>query len=430
MAFRKSPVTRSPANDHRPQISAVSPAAAIPGGDFQIRGAGLANGDRPRIHFGKMPAQIVVGSDAFVIARVPSGAAPGEMSLGADPETCVTFPCRVGVQIASGLHPVSNPVVDHAGNIFVTFSGPAGHKTPVSVFKIDPSLTSKPLVTDVLNATGLAIDDDEILYVSSRSDGLVYQVSPAGNTSTYVEGMGVATGMVFDREGNLYVGDRSGTIFKISRQRQIYVFATLEPSLAAYHLALGPDDYLYVTGPTTSSFDSIARISRDGHVERFYRGLAVPRVWRSTSKGIYTWPRLSVAAAASCVSRPRLTRNCSSPGHPSSDWRSRRRRASSWLLTNPRLPADRKVRCIASASALKAARRTNPHHARRPHPRRGNHRRGVGNADLAAPGHQFAVHHRSAQHAGRRGAAQAGGGRRSSDSHRRRPARAAEASRS
>jgi sugar lactone lactonase YvrE len=89
--------------------------------------------------------------------------------------------------------------------------------------------------------------------------------------------MGVATGMVFDPEGNLFVGDRSGTIFKISRQRQIYVFATLEPSIAAYHLAFGPDDYLYVTGPTTSSFDSVARISRDGHVERFYRGLGRPQ---------------------------------------------------------------------------------------------------------------------------------------------------------
>jgi glucose/arabinose dehydrogenase len=89
--------------------------------------------------------------------------------------------------------------------------------------------------------------------------------------------MGVATGLVFDADGNLFVGDRSGTIFKISRQRQIYVFATLEPSLAAYHLAFGPDGFLYVTGPTTSSFDSVVRISRDGHVERFYRGLGRPQ---------------------------------------------------------------------------------------------------------------------------------------------------------
>jgi hypothetical protein len=75
----------------------------------------------------------------------------------------------------------------------------------------------------------------------------------------------------------MYVGDRSGTIFKISRSRQIYVFATLEPSIAAYHLAFGPEDYLYVTGPTTSSFDSVHRVSKAGEVELFYRGLGRPQ---------------------------------------------------------------------------------------------------------------------------------------------------------
>jgi sugar lactone lactonase YvrE len=105
----------------------------------------------------------------------------------------------------------------------------------------------------------------------------VYQVEQNGSMSVYVEGMGVATGMAFDEEENLYVGDRSGTIFKISRERQIYVFATLEASLAAYHLAFGPDGYLYVTGPTTSSFDSVFRVSHAGDVEVFYRGLGRPQ---------------------------------------------------------------------------------------------------------------------------------------------------------
>jgi sugar lactone lactonase YvrE len=277
MPLRKSSGAQPSANDVRPHIFEVSPAAAIPGGDFQIRGAGLTAADRPSVRFGKNPAHIVVGSDAYVVARVPAGPSNGELSLGAEPENSVTWPCHVGVRIAEGLHPVSNPVVDHAGNIYVTFSGQAGQKTPVSVYKIDTTLTSKPLVTDVMNATGLALDREETLYVSSRNEGVVYQISAAGNTSPYVEGMGVATGMAFDQDGNLFVGDRSGTIFKISRQRQIYVFATLEPSLAAYHLAFGPDDYLYVTGPTTSSFDSVARISRDGNVERFYRGLGRPQ---------------------------------------------------------------------------------------------------------------------------------------------------------
>jgi sugar lactone lactonase YvrE len=89
--------------------------------------------------------------------------------------------------------------------------------------------------------------------------------------------MGVATGIVFDREDNLYVGDRSGTIFKVSRQRQVYVFATIEPSIAAYHMAFGPEDNLYVTGPTTSSFDVVHRISPKGEVSAFYRGLGRPQ---------------------------------------------------------------------------------------------------------------------------------------------------------
>jgi sugar lactone lactonase YvrE len=269
-------------SDAHPQILEVSPVAAIPGGEFRIRGKGLAGGDRPMVRFGRADAPIVISSESYVIVRVPEGASGGELSLGqdvADGEVThyATWSCQIGVQIADGLHPVSNPVVDRAGNIFTTFSGPAGQKTAVSVYKIEPGQPPKPLVTDMMNATGLALDREGALYVSSRHDGVVYEVSSEGKAAPYVEGMGVATGMVFDLEGNLFVGDRSGTIFKISPQRQIYVFATLEPSIAAYHLAFGPDNFLYVTGPTTSSFDSVVRISQDGHVERFYRGLGRPQ---------------------------------------------------------------------------------------------------------------------------------------------------------
>src|SRR5207248_2957054 len=89
----------------------------------------------------------------------------------------------------------------------------------------------------------------------------------------YAEGMGVATGIAFDREQNLYVGDRSGTIFKIARDRQTFVFSTLEPSVSAYHLAVDPDQSLYVSGPTTSSYDAIYRIDPHGVSSVFFRGL-------------------------------------------------------------------------------------------------------------------------------------------------------------
>jgi len=278
MAFRKN-------NDSRPQILEVSPYAAIPGGEFQIRGKGLAAAARPHVRFGEMDAPVVIGSDSFVIVRVPEGASANELTIGENQHASTPWTCGIGIQVADSMHPVANPVVDRYGNIYTTFSGSPGQKTPVSIYKIDTNHRPKPLVTDLMNATGLAIDPEGVLYASSRHDGIVYQVSPAGNLATYVEGMGVATGIVFDQDENLYVGDRSGTVFKISRQRQIYVFATLEPSIAAYHLAFGPDDYLYVTGPTTSSFDSVHRISRDGHVENFYRGLGRPQGMAFDAKG-------------------------------------------------------------------------------------------------------------------------------------------------
>jgi len=271
MALRKN------SDGGRPQIAQVTPTAAIPGGEFQIRGKGFVKEDRPRVMIGDMAAPVIIGSDSFVIARVPDGVAIGELVLANGAQQSTVWACDVGVQVADSMHPVSNPAVDSFGNIYSTFSGSRGQKTPVSVYKIDLNYSVRPFVNDIMNATGLAFDSDGLLYVSSRLDGIVYQVTPSGNMSVFVEGMGVATGLAFDRKGDLYVGDRSGTIFKISQSRQIYVFCTVEPSIAAYHLAFGPDDHLYVSGPTTSSFDVVHRISPAGELEVFYRGLGRPQ---------------------------------------------------------------------------------------------------------------------------------------------------------
>jgi sugar lactone lactonase YvrE len=271
MASRKS-------SDSRPQILEVAPAAAIPGGEFQVHGKNFAGAGRASVTIGAAPAPLVVGSDSYLIVRVPDDGVGGQLVVSQNGDISAPRLLQVGVQIADGLHPIANPAVDSHGNIYATFSGSRGQKTPVSVFQVDAATgQSAPFVSELMNASGLAIDHDDVVYVSSRQEGNVYRVSSAGNSAIYVEGMGVATGIVFDPDGNLYVGDRSGTIFKVSRQRQIYVFATLESSISAYHLAFGPDKYLYVTGPTTSSFDCVHRISPAGEVEVFYRGLGRPQ---------------------------------------------------------------------------------------------------------------------------------------------------------
>jgi hypothetical protein len=263
-------------------IKNVLPKAALPGGEVVIEYAGreLAGTVRPEVRFGDFSAQVTVASNDHIIVKVPESSAEigtHEVVVSTNGDTSRPFPYEVGKKLASNLHPVANPAIDAEGNVYATYSGRRGQKTPVSIYKVTPKSAVTPFVTDIVNATGLAFSLTGELFVSSRNEGNVYRVDRAGHTELYIEGMGIATGIALDHDNNLYVGDRSGSIFKISPNKEIFVFATLEPSIAAYHLAFGFDDYLYVTGPTTSSFDSIYRVSPSGQVDRFFTGLGRPQ---------------------------------------------------------------------------------------------------------------------------------------------------------
>lgn len=268
-----------PSSNGIPRVERVVPAAAIPGGEVEIHGSGFQsrNNLRPRVLFGEVDGALLVSAENFLIARVPEKASQGVLRVATMRSESTPFPISLGMQIADNLHPVANPAVDAEGNIYVTFSGQRGEKVPVSLYKITPNYTVKPYVTELTNPTGLAVDSSGMLYVSCRHDGTVHRVTPDGRAQIWVEGMGVATGLAFDADGNLYVGDRSGTIFKIGRDREIFVFATLEPSIAAYHLAFHSSGDLFVTGPTTSSFDRVYRITQGGDVTTYFRGLGRPQ---------------------------------------------------------------------------------------------------------------------------------------------------------
>jgi sugar lactone lactonase YvrE len=263
-----------------PRIEMVTPSAALPGGEVRIIGSGLRPPalDRPRVLFGEAEGSVVISSEKFVVARVPDNAFSGNVTVVADGHASNPQEFRVAVPVADNLHPVANPALDPEANIYVTFSGSRGQKAPVSIYKIDANYASRPFVSDAItNATGVAFGADGMLYVSSRLDGTVYRVSSTGMVSTYAEGLGVATGICFGPDGSLFVGDRTGTIWRIDRDRQMFVYATLEPSVAAYHLAFGTDGLLYVSGPTTSSYEAIWRVDSHGSVEAFYRGLGRPQ---------------------------------------------------------------------------------------------------------------------------------------------------------
>src|SRR5207248_4820654 len=127
------------------------------------------------------------------------------------------------------------------------------------------------------NPTGIAFDRIGRLFVTSRLDGTIYRVTPLKEVVMFAGELGIATGLAFNRQGEMFVGDRGGRIYRVNEIGEAEPWAELEPSVSAYHLACGPDDALYVTGPTVSSFDSIIRFDEDGRGSVFYRGLGRPQ---------------------------------------------------------------------------------------------------------------------------------------------------------
>lgn len=270
-----------------PHIDDVTPAAALPLGDIELTGSNLGphSFGPPAVLVDGQAAHILMSRPSRLAFRVPAEATTGMIEVRSPAGASNTVPLRVARELSAGLHPVTSPAVSRSGMIYATISGPRGKQTPVSVVRVSPDGRGTPFVTGILNATGLAFNPDGDLFVTSRAEGTVYRVDPAGEFTTYAEGMGVATGAAFDEEGNLFVGDRSGTIFKINPQRQIFVHATLEPSVAAYHIAVNREGRLYVTGPTLSSNEAVWTIEPNGDTRAWYRGLGRPQGLALSSEG-------------------------------------------------------------------------------------------------------------------------------------------------
>ena len=266
------------------RIERVDPAAAIPGGEVAVECTDYdtSNLRACRALFDGAEARMVGASPRRVLAVVPEtseGGAGVEVVLeGGDGQRTDSARLVVGHKLAEDLHLVANPAFDpDDGSLYVTRSGSRGQRLPVSLFRLGADGELSGINGEIANPTGIAFDQLGQMFVTSRLEGTVYRVTAFHEVVAFARNLGVATGLAFDPAGRMYVGDRTGNIHRVNGVGEADVWALLEPSVAAYHLAFGPDGGLYVTGPTVSSYESVLRVDEDGRSGVFFRGLGRPQ---------------------------------------------------------------------------------------------------------------------------------------------------------
>jgi sugar lactone lactonase YvrE len=168
---------------------------------------------------------------------------------------------------------------------------------PVSLYRVARDGTREPLAVEIANPTSIARAPDGDLYVSSRFEGNVYRLTPNDEVELFATELGVPTGLAFGVDGRLFVGDRSGSVMRVSPDRHVEVFASLPASVAAFHLAVGPDNCLYVAAPTLSSRDAIYRITPDRHIDTYCEDIGRPQGMAFDAEGrLYVVEALAGAA--------------------------------------------------------------------------------------------------------------------------------------
>jgi sugar lactone lactonase YvrE len=261
------------------RVTAVRPSWAIEGGRITIEGTNfpIDSPGLPEVRVGAARARVVYASPTALSVIVPPGLEGGSTEVRIDGIAGETALVDIGATFATGLHQVDNPVFDSDGNLYVTYSGTRGQQVPVSIFRVRPNGTRETFSSGIVNPTSMAFDPEGRLYVSSRFEGIVYRVNADGTYEPFANDLGVACGLAFTPDGTLYVGDRSGTIFRVDRQGRAKAFASVPASVAAFHLAFGPDQAVYITAPTLSSYDVVYRVAPDGTITSREVGFGRPQ---------------------------------------------------------------------------------------------------------------------------------------------------------
>jgi len=268
--------------DNKVKIIRIEPGYAIPGGEIAVtcEGFRIDPASADGVYIEGVQCRIVAASSRRILAIVPGEIAESKATIHLESLGAISnkIGITIGKLLTDGMHIVANPAIDPSDDaLILTRSGSRGQHLPTTLFRLEPDGFLDEMPEPILNPTGIAFDRDGQLFVTNRAQGEVYSVGRDGTATVYATGLGIATGLAFDAEGLMYVGDRSGMVFRIRDFGEVETFTVMDASVAAYHMAFGPDGRLFMTAPGLASHDGVHVIDKEGFDENFFRGLGRPQ---------------------------------------------------------------------------------------------------------------------------------------------------------
>ena len=197
--------------------------------------------------------------------------------------TVTTFATSTGGEFGS-------LAVDAQGNAFATDTDTSNPVLPTSIVRITPSGVQSLVVSFPVQYFGLAFNGAGDLFAVNTDDGIVYEVSPDGTESPFVNASdpnSIPTGIVFDTQGNLFVSTEGNapndTILKFTPAGAKSIFASGLNNPRG--LTFDAQGNLFVAELNANG--DILEFSPSGSVSVFASGLVAP-VWIAIAPQIAT----------------------------------------------------------------------------------------------------------------------------------------------
>ena len=264
-----------------PTIKTIIPKNAIPGGEIEIIAEGLAieSGDRISCFSNGIRAHVNSASSRRIVAVLPEvDDSTAIVQIESGGRETNGFIVSAGKLLANEMHIVANPAIDPADDaLILTRSGSRGQQIINTLYRLETDGYLDELPVEVMNPTGVAFGPTGSMYVTNRAEGTICRIDRGESAVVVASNLGVATGIAFSPAGEMFVGDRSGTIYRVFEDGGKETYASIEPSVAAFHIAFGPDGRLFVSSPGFASHDVIYAVDHNGHVEKYARGLGRPQ---------------------------------------------------------------------------------------------------------------------------------------------------------